>query len=127
MATFTRDQIDALLRSNDRAVERGIVTLFKLQTQDEQAVARTHWHNDVGFNCVNARAGTRFARWILGLDDTNRQRFAPKSLRDPGAERIFRRYADGGSVLERARTICLKHSAQLTAVANGELTVHPSV
>lgn len=121
---YTRDQIDSMLQVSDRAVERGIIALFKLQTQDEQRRADTVHHNDVGFNSCNARAGTRFARWLLGLDDRNVQKHEPKSLNHDLAGRVFRRYVGShGSVIARARAITLKHSRQLTAIANGKLSV----
>jgi len=121
---YTRDQIDHLLRTNDRAVERAMVRLFELQRSDEQAVARTRWDNDVGFCCVDAKAGTRFARWILGLDDRNRPKFGAKSLTHDRAAKVFGRYCKNGETpLGRARRIALKHSRQLVALANGDLQV----
>lgn len=121
---FTRDQIDQILRSNDKAVERGIIRLFELQTQDEQDVAHTNWLNDVGFTCTDAKAGTRFARWLLGMNDQNEVAFPPKSLNHDLASKVFWRYCKNGErPIDRARRICLKHSRQLTALANGDLKV----
>jgi len=120
---FTRNDIDAILRSNDLAVERGIIRLFELQTADEQRSADTNHLNTVGFCMTDARVGTRFARWLQGMDDNNVVRFAPKSLNHPNAAKVFRRYlkaSSGGTVIGRARDICLRHSRQLTALANGE-------
>ena len=117
--TYSRDQIDAILLRNDAAVERAIVVLFQRQTSDEQSSADTRHHNDRGFSCTDARAGTRFARFLLGMDDQNRVRFPKKSLKHPIAGRIFRRYCKNGeSVLGRARRIALKHSRQLAEEAN---------
>ena len=117
--TFTRDQIDAMLRTNDAAVERAIIRLFTMQNEDEQQWATTNAQNGRGFGAADARAGTRFARWLQGMDNKNVARYAKKSLNHPRAERIFGRYTqDGGTVMDRARKIALKHSQQLVDFAN---------
>lgn len=121
---YTRDQINAVLLRSDEAVERGILTLFKLQTQDEQQSGSTVHHNGCGFNSATATVGTRFARWLMGMDDNNRVRYPPKSLGHPKAARVFKAYIkESGSVVERARQICLLHSQQLTDVANRIIVV----
>ena len=117
--TFTREQIDAMLRTNDAAVERAIIRLFTMQNADEQQWATTNAQNGRGFGAADARAGTRFARWLQGMDNKNVARYAKKSLNHPRAERIFGRYCqDGGTVMDRARKIALKHSQQLVDFAN---------
>ena len=58
---------------------------------------------------------------MTGRDDRNVVKFAPKSLSHPRAEKVFRRYRKGGSVMDRARAIAIKHSRQLVLIANGEL------
>ena len=121
MNDFTREQIDAILRNNDAAVERAMIVLFERQTEDEQRVANTRHDNNRGFNCTDARAGTRFARWLQGMDDSNRRRFPVKSLRHPKASRVFHRHCKNGeSVLDRARRIALRHSRQLVEEANNK-------
>lgn len=122
--TYTRDQINDMLRNRDDAVERAIITLFKFQTSAEQLRADTHIKNDAGFCMTDARPGTRFARWLLGMDDNNVQRFPKKSLNHPKAAKIFRRYCKKHrDPMARARAIALKHSQQLVNVANGEVKV----
>jgi hypothetical protein len=122
--TYTRNQIDAILLASDEAVMKAIVRLFELQTMDEQAQADTKYDNDLGFSCTDAKAGTRFARWLLGMNDQNQVVFPPKSLSHPRAARIFYRYCKNGEQpIDRARRIALKHSRQITALANGEITV----
>ena len=117
---WTRNDIDALLLRSDKAVERAMVTLYELQRGDEQRTTRTHLENTVGFTCVDARAGSRFARWVLGYNDKDQAVYEPKSLTAAGARRIFWRYCKNGEqVIDRARRIALKHSRQLTDVANG--------
>lgn len=116
---WTRDEINEMLRTNDKAVERAIVRLFELQNADEQRFATTNVHNGRGFASCDARAGTRFARWILGMDDNNRKKFPAKSLNHPRAQRVFRNYCRRGEgVIGRARRIALKHSKQLVDIAN---------
>ena len=116
---WTRKDIDNLLRSNDKAVERAIVRLFELQNADEQRHGTTNVQNGRGFCSSDARAGTRFARWIQGMDNKNVVRYSPKSLSNPRARNIFHRYcAPNGTVMDRARKIALKHSKQLVEIAN---------
>ena len=116
---WTRNDIDNLLRSNDKAVERAIVRLFELQNADEQRHGTTNAQNGRGFCSSDARAGTRFARWIQGMDNKNVVRYAPKSLNNPRARNIFYRYCEpNGTVMDRARKIVLKHSKQLVEIAN---------
>ncbi len=118
---YTRDEINSLLNSSDEAVERAIIRLFERQNEDEQRHATTNTHNNRGFASCDARAGTRFARFLLGMDDNNRVRYAKKKLSHPTATRIFGRYCkDGESVIGRARRIALKHSRQLVEVANSK-------
>jgi hypothetical protein len=119
MADFTRTQIDNLLNTSDRAVERAMIVLFERQTEDEKSSADTRHDNSRGFNCTDARAGTRFARFLQGMDDSNRVRFPKKSLGHPIARRIFRRHCKNGeSPMGRARRIALTHSRQLVEEAN---------
>jgi hypothetical protein len=123
---WTRGEIDGLLKSSDRAVEKGILTLCRLQTVDERAAGETKHHNSRGFNSAHARVGTRFARWLRGMDDRNVVKFPPKSLNHELAARVFKRYVrPGGTVMGRAREICLIHSQQLTDVANGLIELPP--
>ena len=115
---WTREEIDQLLIENDIAVMRGIVRLFELQTEDEVTTAQTKHENSVGFTAADAKAGTRMARWLLGMNDRNERRYPPKDLRHPLCQRVLGRYAQGGTVMQRARKIALKHSRQLVNIAN---------
>lgn len=119
---WTRDEINEILETNDIAVMRAIVHLFRLQTADEAVATRTKHKNSLGFCAADAKAGTRMARWLLGLNDKNVQRYPMKDLRHPLCQRVLGRYAqNGGTVMDRARKIALKHSAQIMAIANGDL------
>ena len=115
---WTREEIDHLLIENDIAVMRAIVRLFELQTVDESRTGQTKYENSVGFTAADAKAGTRMARWLLGMNDRNEVRYPPKDLRHPLCQRVLGRYAQGKTVMYRARKIALKHSRQLVDIAN---------
>lgn len=93
---WTRPLINALLKQNNRAVERAMVRLHDLQTRDEQRDSTTRVLNNAGFSAAHARRGTYYARWVLG------------------GRRLT------GWHLENARKIALRHSRQLVEIANGE-------
>ena len=118
---FNREEINEMLSNSPNAVERAIIRLFTMQNEDEQKWATTNAQNGRGFGAADAKAGTRFARWLQGMDNKNVKRYEPKSLSHYRAERIFGRYCkDGETVLDRARRIALKHSQQLVDYANAE-------
>ena len=118
---WTREDIDQILMTNDDAVMRGIVRLFEMQTQDEQHTANTNTKNSMGFTAADAKAGTRMARWLIGLNDRNVKCYEPKSLHNPLCAFVLGRYTqDGGTVMDRARKIALKHSAQLVRISNSK-------
>ena len=117
--TWTRDEINEILRTNDKAVEKAIIRLFERQNDDEQQYATTNTQNSRGFASCDARAGTRFARWLLGMNDRTVKKYQAKSLSHPKAYTIFRSYCrHGEGVMDRARRIALKHSKQLVEIAN---------
>jgi hypothetical protein len=95
---WTREEVNALLDRNPRAVERGIVRLYIRQEATERSQGQTVKQNGIGFNAFWAQSGTYYARWILSG-----------------------RQLSGGH-LEKARKCCRVHSAQLTAYANGDVT-----
>jgi hypothetical protein len=95
----TRDEINAIIRSNNRAVEVGIYRIFQLQTEDEKANDHTKHLNNVGFAKPDASYGAYLARWVEKGNSLSRHH------------------------LPRARRLCLKYSRQLTAIANGEISV----
>lgn len=116
--SWNRNEINELLQRNDIAVMRGIVRLFEMQTADESKVGRAKYKNNRGFGAADAKAGTRMARWLLGMNDRNELRYPPKDLRHPLCQKILGRYAHGDNVIDRARKIVMKHSAQLVEIAN---------
>ena len=94
--TWTRTEIEALINTNDRAVERAMVAIWERQTRDEQATETTRHHNGIGFSGWTAKSGTYFANWVR----------SGRSLT--------------GRHLAKARKIALHHAGQLTRIANGE-------
>ena len=94
--TWTRTEIEALINTNDRAVERAMVAIWERQTRDEQATETTCDHNGIGFSGWTAKSGTYFANWVR----------SGRSL--------------SGKHLAKARKIALHHAGQLTRIANGE-------
>jgi hypothetical protein len=94
--TWTRTEIEALINTNDRAVERAMVAIWERQTRDEQATEATRHHNGIGFSGWTAKSGTYFANWVR----------SGRSL--------------SGKHLAKARKIALHHAGQLTRIANGE-------
>jgi hypothetical protein len=93
---WTREDIVALLNTNDRAVERGIVAIWQRQTADEQGSDTTRHSNGVGFSGWSARSGSYYAKWV------------------ESGRRLT------GKHLDKARKIALHHVGQLTRIANGE-------
>jgi hypothetical protein len=92
--TWNRNGIRHLLLTNDRAVERAMVAIYKRQTADEKATDDTKHVNGRGFNCCHAKRGSYFARWVLS------------------GRRL------SGWHLETARKMALRYTRQLAEVAN---------
>ena len=96
---WKKEEIKTLLQTNDKAVLRGIVVIYSLQTEDEQMVGETIEHNGVGFNGVDASFMSSLAKFIL-----DRGYLTAKQL-------------------EYGRRKIMKYAGQLAKVANGELKV----
>jgi hypothetical protein len=94
---FLVSDIIALLSTNNRAVERGILAIFNKQTSDEQAIGHTKHNNCVGFSGWSAKPGTYYAKWLK----------SGRSL--------------DGKHLDKARKICIHHATQLTKIANNQI------
>lgn len=58
-----KQEIVALLLSNDKAVARALVALTERQTADEQISKHTRYHNGRGFRPCHARMGTSMAEF----------------------------------------------------------------
>lgn len=51
---WTKDQIVEMLETNDKAVTRAVIAIYKRQTASEQAAQTTQVSNNVGFNHSDA-------------------------------------------------------------------------
>ena len=96
---WKKEEIRELLETNDRAVVRGIVVIYSLQTEDERKTAETMEHNGVGFSGLDAQFLSSLAKQIL-----ERGWLTEKQM-------VY------------ARKKILKYAGQLTKVANGKLKV----
>lgn len=96
--SWTKDKIAALLKSNDRAVEKAMVSLYDRQTQDEKRDSSTRHDNKRGFRANHASKGSYYARWVLG------------------GRRLT------GHHLANARSIALHYTQQLVDEANAKET-----
>lgn len=108
---WTKADVVALLESNPLALERALVALFRLQTEDERETASATHDNNRGFSGTTAVAGTRLARWICQGNPDN------------GVVRRLDGWTTYGGVVQPRREvgkkIALKHAAQLAKIANG--------
>lgn len=74
-AGWTREQVQHMLRTSDRAVERALVVLYDRQTPTEQAAGHTSKLNGVGFGANDAEIFTSFAKSVI-----RGRRLTPKQL-----------------------------------------------
>ncbi len=104
MKTWTAIEIKQKLETDQRWLERAIVAIYKLQTEDEKNSENTKYHNGVGFNSADAHILTYCAKWIL----------SGKPL--------------SGTFLEKAKKKMVKYTKQLETVAQKKAgaTVIPS-
>lgn len=93
---YTRLDIAQILVKNDRAVERAMLLLYRLQTQSEQMTSQTTVHNGVGFSSAHASRGSYYGRWVA----------SGKQLT--------------GKHLDLARKISLRYTRQLADAANSK-------
>ena len=63
---MTKQEVEDLLSTNDRAVERALVLLYHRQTRDEQASQSTTHRNGRGFTGCDAEIFSSFAQRIIG-------------------------------------------------------------
>lgn len=100
---WTKDRMQALLTTNDLAVERALVVIYDRQTHDEKRDSETKHHNARGFRKNHDHTGSRLACYVLkGWKQIN------------GKKRLHLNQAN----LEKARTIVLHYHRQLCEVAN---------
>jgi hypothetical protein len=88
--------IIALLETNNKAVERAILAIYENQTTSEKRAEKTIESNCIGFNGVDARLGTYYAKYLL----------SGKHL--------------SGEHIDKARKIIRKYTRQLLDIAKGK-------
>ena len=94
---WTKEEIKALLETNNKMVEKSIVKIYELQTEDEKDWKETSHTNGIGYNGVDAQYMSSLAEWILsGRKLTSKQ-------------------------LQFGRKKIMKYAKQLTKVANEEI------
>ena len=88
------NDIVRLIKTNDRAVDRAMVAIYRRQTADEKRSSTTRHDNARGFSSADAGKGSYYARWVL-----NGNRLTGQHLR-------------------QARKMAIKYRRQLTEIAN---------
>jgi hypothetical protein len=99
---WTKERIQHLLNTSDRAVEKAMVAIYDRQTLDEKATDHTRHDNMVGFRSNHASKGSYYARWVM----------SGRKLT--------------GHHLTNARKIALQYHRQLCEIANSK-TIEPTV
>jgi hypothetical protein len=114
--SHTKAQIEALLQ-DPIFVDAAIKLLGQNQTQDELRFKHTRHRNDIGFSAAYGKVGTRFFEFVTGISTrTGTQKWEPKSLTNPVADRVFARYVSNRGVahaVDYARDIATLHWKQL--------------
>lgn len=93
---YTKEQIINLIETNDRAVNRAVLAIYKNQTSDEQNSEATLYHNNIGFSAADARLMTYYATYIEKTGSLS------------------------GTHLEKARKKIKKYWRQLLEIANNK-------
>lgn len=114
--SHTKAQIISLL-SDPAMVDAAIKLLGQNQTQDELRFKHTKHLNDIGFSAAYGKVGTRFFEFVTGISTkTGTQKWQPKSLTNPVADRVFAKYVRNRGVahaVDYARDIAALHWKQL--------------
>jgi len=103
MATYTKEVIKNLLETNDAAVMRALIVLYRRQTASEQSAESTHEHNGVGFTAFDAHLLTSFAKQVIQWESSRDRRY-PTAL--------------SSKQIQIARKRLAKYSQQLANEAN---------
>jgi hypothetical protein len=95
---WTKEEIREKLKTDDRWLFRGLLAIYRLQTEDEKNDKATRHYNGIGFNGVNADF----------LSTAAERRMNPNF-------KFSRKYRDA------IRRAMLKYSGQLAKIANGKI------
>lgn len=98
---WTKDSIRSILERDDRAVLKGLLRIYSLQTATEQAIENTNQHNGVGFSGYDAPFLTSLAKGYIQYG-----RLTEKQMK-------------------HLRKKILRYAGQLARIANGEITCPP--
>lgn len=90
---ITKEIILNKLATDQKWLERGVLAIYKRQTEDEKQSEQTSHSNGRGFAGCDARRGTRMAQWLI------------------------KGYHLDGKHLEKARKMMPKYAGQLLIVA----------
>ena len=115
----TKEAIKAVL-VDPRYVDAAIIILGENQTRDELQSQHTHHHNGIGFSACYGKTGTRLYELVTGIQTrTGKKKWAPKSLSNTAADRIFARQVTNyglTSAEDLGRYIATHHWRQLEAI-----------
>lgn len=98
MNNYTADYIKEKMATDDRWVIRGMLAIYKRQTENEKMIQDTRERNGVGFNGVDGQIMSSIAEFYL-----NRNYVTPKQMV------IVRRKMN-------------KYAGQLAKIANGQIS-----
>lgn len=96
---WSKDEIREMLMVSDKAVARGLVMIYSLQTDSERNESMTVEHNGVGFSGVDAEFLSSLAKQVLAKGGLSEKQ------------------------LFYARKKMFKYAGQLTKIANGKISV----
>lgn len=96
-----RNYITQLLRTNDTAVARALVALYKRQTNDEQNSQATRWDNGQGFMPMHARMGTSMAQFYIRTGRLSQKQIAYWRRPTPSGKARIEKYV--GQLLKIAQ------------------------
>lgn len=94
---WDKERIKTLLLSDPRAVQRGTIAIYQLQTLEEQNHGVTVERNGIGFNAFDAEYMTQMAEKFI-----NKRPYTDKQF-------------------NACRKILLKYAGQLARIANKEI------
>jgi hypothetical protein len=60
-----KEQIQALIDRDDKAVYRALYQIYQRQTESEQRTEDTKFRNDIGFSAADAKYLTYTAKWLI--------------------------------------------------------------
>jgi hypothetical protein len=81
---WTKEHIQHLIQTNDRAVERALIQIYHRQTADEQRAATTNRENSIGFSAFDAEFLTKIAQQCIarnGLTPGQINMIRPKMMK----------------------------------------------